>query len=84
MMPMMGWGPMGYGWGGGLLGMLLMLLFLALIVGGVVLVVRSLVGQGPGDGGAGRGDSALDIVRRRYASGEISKEEFERMKADLR
>ena len=66
-MPMMGFG------------MLFMALFwVALIVGGV-LMVKWLIGQG----GASRGDSALEILRRRYARGEINKEEFEERKHDL-
>lgn len=32
---------------------------------------------------SGRRESALDIARRRYASGEISAEEFDRLKRDL-
>ncbi len=68
-----GWMPMmGFG-------MLFMALFwVALIVGGVLLV-KWLMGQG----GASREDSALDILKKRYARGEINKQEFEERKRDL-
>jgi len=84
MMPMgCGWHGW-YGWGWGLIGMLFMLVFWVLIIVGIVLLVRWVWEQ------SGKGqrpapvESALDIVRKRYASGEINREEFERMKADLR
>ena len=83
MMPgggMMGWGGFG-GYGMGIVGWIFMLLSWGLIIVGLVLVVRWLWDQGrPGTGGI---DSPLEILKRRYARGEISKEEFDRMKQDL-
>ena len=75
-----GWGmhPMMWGaWGFGM--MFMMVLFWGLIIVGVVLVIRWLVGQGKET----RTDSALEILRQRYARGEINKEEFEAKKKDL-
>jgi putative membrane protein len=75
-----GWGshPMMWGaWGFGM--MLMMIVFWVLIIVAVVLGIRWLVGQGK----ESRADSALDILRQRYARGEINKEEFESRKKDL-
>jgi len=75
-----GWGmhPMWWGaWGFGM--MLLMLLFWALVIVGLVIGLRWLVGQGK----ESRSDSALEVLRQRYARGEINKEEFEAKKRDL-
>jgi putative membrane protein len=54
-------------------------LFWGLIIVGVVLGIRWLLNQGK----ESRSDSALDILRQRYARGEINKEEFEARKRDL-
>jgi putative membrane protein len=79
---MMPWGGFGGGFGG--LGMLVMLVFWGLIIVGIVLVVRWLVEQGSRGGGTGpEGESALDILKKRYARGEIGREEFEAKKRDL-
>jgi putative membrane protein len=58
---------------------LLMLLFWVLVIVGLVIGIRWLVGQGK----ESRSDSALEVLRQRYARGEINKEEFEAKKRDL-
>ncbi len=78
-----------YDWGGGMhpfwwsawgIGMMfMMLLFWALVIVGIVLGIRWLVSQGKGQ----RSDTALEILRQRYARGEINKEQFETIKSDL-
>ncbi len=75
------WGFDGFGFGG--LGMGIgMLLFWGVIIAGIVLLVRG-VGKSWGSGGGERDKSALDILRERYARGEIDKTEFERKREDL-
>ena len=70
------WG-MWSGWGFGM--MLMMLVFWGLIIGGLVLGLRWLLSQRRDS----RSDTALDILRQRYARGEIDREEFEAKKRDL-
>src|SRR5919109_1168688 len=50
--------------------MLMMLVFWGLVIAGLVLGVRWLASQGRGAGGR---DEALEILRQRYARGEIDK-----------
>ncbi|WP_105318399.1 SHOCT domain-containing protein [Thermus tenuipuniceus] len=78
---MMAWAHAGYGygphmgWGWGWLGWLYPFLFLVLLVLGVYLVARALAPK--------QENRALEILKERYARGEIDKETFERMKRDL-
>ena len=74
------WHPMWGLWGiGGIVMMLTMLLFWILVLVGVFLGLRWLMAQGK----ASRPDSALEILRQRYARGEIDKNEFEAKRRDL-
>ena len=60
--------------------LLMMLVFWGVIIVGFVLGIRWLMTQGREPR---RTDAALDILRQRYARGDISKEEFEAKKKDL-
>ncbi|MFZ5991403.1 MAG: SHOCT domain-containing protein [Deinococcota bacterium] len=73
---MWGWQPYGAMSG---LGWLWMLLELAVLVLLVYWLVRGFSSQGQGT----NRDRAQDILRERYAKGEIDQEVYERMRRDL-
>jgi putative membrane protein len=73
------WGYWGGAWSW--LGPLMMLVFWVLAIGGIVIILRAWW-QPPSRPLQG-GDSALDILRERYARGELSREQFEEMRRDL-
>lgn len=81
------WCPMcemmmgGWGWWG----MILMGLFWLIVIGLVIwLVYRMVKAQGWMNGPTERPDSAEEILRERYARGEIDRDSYERMQEDLR
>ncbi|MEK8089126.1 SHOCT domain-containing protein [Thermithiobacillus plumbiphilus] len=74
---MNGFGGMG---GMGAMGGLIMLLFWVLIIGGIVWLIVALTRN---RGGGQNISSALDVLKERYARGEINREEFEQKKRDL-
>jgi putative membrane protein len=59
--------------------MLFMLLLWGMVIAGLVVGIRWLVAQGRASGT----DSAMQILRERYARGDISREEFEAKRRDL-
>lgn len=71
-----------WSWGGGV-SMFLMPLFWILVIVGVVLLIVWLVNQTSSTSSSGSGKSATDILKERYARGEIDKKEFEEKKRDL-
>ena len=80
------WGDhgMGWGWSGawGIFGVIHMLLWWVLIVVLIVFLLKWIGGRSRARGRHGE-DSAIRILRERYARGEIGKEEFEQRKRDL-
>lgn len=58
-----------------------MLFWILLLVGIVFLIIWAV--QRIGGSGQSSAESALDILKKRYARGEISKEEFEEKKRDI-
>ncbi len=77
-------GMMGGGYGFGWFGGIIMIAFWIAIIVGIVLLIRWLIiSTRTTSHGTGSGESALEILKKRYARGEINKEEFEEKKRDL-
>ncbi len=68
-----GWSHMMSPFGGGLFMVVLLVL--------IVFLMFRFSGRG---GASAPGESALDILKKRYARGEIGREDFERMKQNLK
>lgn len=72
-----GWGHMMYyGYGGGFM-------WLLFIVVAVVLVYLLIQNTKHKKGLDSSGETPIDILKKRYARGELTKDEFDRMKKDL-
>ncbi len=81
-----GWGMMGpgmMGFGGWWFMPIFFILFWGLVIWGIVALVRGLSGSKGSGPAPPTADSALDILKRRYARGELNKEEYEEKKKDL-
>ena len=78
-----GWHHGMMGWSGWFFGPIMMIVFFALLIGAVMIIVRLLgADQRPDDIGQSV-DRASEILRERFAKGEITKEEFEEARKTL-
>lgn len=66
------WMHGGWGWGWMTLMMIVMVLFWAAVIFGIVWLVRSATDRRPEP----RTESPLDVLDRRFAEGEISEEDY--------
>jgi putative membrane protein len=73
-----GWGPMMFPGGG-----MFMVGMIPLIILVVAVVWWLMKGARDRDRGVPQKENPIDILKRRYAAGEITKEQFESMKKDL-
>jgi len=75
------WGDYGWGWSMGF-GMIGVVLFWVLVIAGIVILVKWVSGSSSGPSQS-LAKTALDILKDRYAGGEIDREEFEQKKRDI-
>jgi putative membrane protein len=79
-----GWGPgmMGYGLAGWF-PPIMMLIFWGAVIVAIIFLVRWLVHGNKGSSTFRSEETAVEILKKRYARGEINKEEFEQKRKDL-
>jgi putative membrane protein len=74
---MMGWGILAW------FGPIMMVIFWIAIILAMIFLIRWLIVSARGSRSLTSADTALEILKKRYARGEINKEEFEEKKKDL-
>ncbi len=60
-----------------------MMIFWVVVIGLIIWGIARMSSHGGYTSGQNRGSNALNIVKERYAKGEINKEEFEQLKKTL-
>lgn len=74
----------GFGLGGILFGGLMMVVFWVLVIVGVVWLVATVARGGqPHISAPVSSQTPQDVLKARYAKGEITKEQYDQMKSDL-
>lgn len=73
----------GWMWGGTGTGMFVGMFVWVLVIMGVAILAVRVVQKSTGGGHRGTKESALDILNRRYARGEIGREEYDEKKGAI-
>ena len=77
------WGGSAFGWGNHYWGIGMMILFALIFIGLIVWAVYWAARRGGNGSAEGRKEDPLEILKARFARGEITADEFRSMKAEL-
>lgn len=77
------WWDHGFSWPGMIFGVVMMLLFWGGLIATAVIILRAVFGARGSKGSGAQYEDALEILKKRYARGEISKKEYDEMRRDL-
>lgn len=77
----------GWGWGGMFIGVIVMLLFWGIVITLLFFAIRSLIRSNQSGGfrdvHSRERQTPLEILKERYARGEITRQEYQDMRRDL-
>lgn len=79
----MGPGMMGWGYGMGWFWSIIMIVFWISLIVGIIFLIRWVVLSTNKGRETKSESSALEILKKRYAGGEMNKEEYEKIKKDI-
>ncbi len=77
------WWNHGTSWTGMIFGVVMMLLFWGGLIAAAVIILRAVFGAGGRAKSGPQDEDALEILKKRYARGDISKDEYQEMRDDL-
>ena len=77
------WWDHGFSWPGMIFGAVMMLLFWGGLISAAVIIIRAIVGAGSSQRSGSREEDAIEILKKRYARGDINKKEYDEIRREL-